>query len=131
MSRIDWRSKLGWTNEQLEELRFVGYAYIRQGKYDIALPLFEALCVLDPESAYDAQTLGAIYLQIGNPNKALIYFDRALKLEADHAPTLINLAKTFFMLGRKQEGLKLANILKNEPNLQIANAARALILAYS
>lgn len=131
MSKIDWRSKLGWNDEQLEELRFVGYAYIRQGKYDIALPLFEALCVLDPESAYDAQTLGAIYLQIGNPNKALAYFDRALKLEADHAPTLINLAKAFFMLGRKQEGLKLANILKNEPNPQIANAARALILAYS
>lgn len=131
MSKINWLSKLGWNEEQLEELRFVGFAYIRQGKYDISLPIFEALCVLDPESAYDAQTLGALYLQVGNPNKALKCFDKALKLEADHGPTLINLAKTFFMLGRKQEGLKLANILKNEPNPQIANSAKALLLAYS
>jgi len=130
MGRINWRESLGWDEEQIEELRFMGYAYIRQGKYDIALPFFEALNVLDPESAYDSQTLGAIYLQIGQPNKALACFDKALKLEADHAPTLLNLAKAFFMLGKRQEGLKLASILKDEPNASIANAAKALLLAY-
>lgn len=131
MSDIDWLKSLGWNEEQIDDLRYVGYAYIRQGKYDIAIPIFEALCVLDKESAYDAQTLGALHLQLGNPNKALKYFDRALKLEADHAPTLLNLTKTFFMLGKKQEGLKLANILQNEKNPQIANVAKALILAYT
>lgn len=131
MGRINWKDSLGWTDEQLEDLRYVAFAYIRQGKYDIALPIFEALCVIDPENAYDSQTLGALYLQLGHPNKALKSFDRALKLDADHTPTLLNLAKTFFMLGRKQEGLKLANILKNEPNPAIANAAKALLLAYS
>lgn len=130
MGQINWLESLKWTDEQLEDLRVVGYAYIRQGKYDIALPLFEALCVLDSESAYDAQTLGALYMQLGNPSKALKCFDKALKLNADHTPTLLNLAKTFFMLGRKQEGLRLANILKNEQNSIIANTARALILAY-
>ncbi|MBA3956938.1 MAG: tetratricopeptide repeat protein [Parachlamydiaceae bacterium] len=131
MGRINWREALKWDDEQLEDLRVVGFAYIRQGKYDIALPIFEALCVLDTESAYDAQTLGALYMQTGNPNKALKCFDKALKLDADHTPTLLNLAKTFFMLGRKHEGLKLANILKEEPNQQISNTAKALILAYS
>lgn len=131
MSKINWRESLGWSEEILEEMRSTGYAYIRQGKYDIALPFFEALCVLDPESVYDAQTLGAIYLQLNNPAKALKCFDRALKIEADHAPTLLNLTKALFMLGKKEEGLKLANILKNEPDLAIANMAKALILAYS
>jgi tetratricopeptide (TPR) repeat protein len=131
LSRIDWLKTLGWTEDQLEDLRYVGFAYIRQGKYEIAVPIFEALCVLDKENAYDAQTLGALHLQLGNPNKALKYFDRALKIDADHAPTLLNLTKTFFMLGKKQEGLKLANILQNEPNPFIANTAKALILAYS
>ena len=46
-------------------------------------------------------------------------------------PTLINLTKAFLMLGRKDEALKLANILKNEKNSVIANIAKALILAYS
>jgi tetratricopeptide (TPR) repeat protein len=131
MARINWLETMRWNDDQLEELRFLGYAYLRQGKYDIAISFFEALCVLEPDSAYDAQTLGALYLQMGNPAKALKYFDRALKLDADHSPTLLNLAKALFMLGKKEEGLKLANVLKEELNPSIANYAKALILAYS
>lgn len=131
MSKIDWLKKLGWTKENLDDLRNGGYAYIRQGKYDIALPFFEALVVLDPESAYDAQTLGAIYLQLNNPVKALKCFDKALKIDADHAPTLLNVAKALFMLGKKEEGLKLARILEKESDFVISNTAKALILAYS
>lgn len=131
MSKINWQEVLGWNEEQLEDLRYTGYAYIRQGKYDIALPFFEALVVLDPESAYDAQTLGAIYLEMNQPAKALKFFDKALKLETDHAPTLLNVMKALFMLGKKEEALKLANILKNEPDPSISNMAKALILAYS
>lgn len=112
MGKINWMEQMGWSQDHLEDLRFAGYAYIRQGKYDIALPFFEALSVLDPESAYDVQTLGALYLQLNNPIKALKAFDKALKLDTDHAPTLLNLTKAFFMLGKKEEGLKLANILK-------------------
>lgn len=130
MSKINWLKKLNWNEEQLDDLRVAGYAYIRQGKYEIALPIYEALGVLDPESAYDAQTLGAIYLQMNQPLKALKSFDKALKLEADHAATLLNVTKALFMLGRKEEGLKLAHILKKEKNIQIANTANALIMAY-
>jgi tetratricopeptide (TPR) repeat protein len=131
MAKINWLEVLNWTDEQVEDLRMTGYAYIRQGKYDIALPFFEALNALDPESAYDAQTLGAIYLQSNEPEKALKCFDKALKLEADHAPTLLNLTKALFMLGKKEEGLKLAEILQNEEDPYIANTAKALILAFS
>lgn len=131
MSKKNWIKELGWSEDHLEDLRFAGYAYIRQGKYDIAISFFEALNVLDPESAYDAQTLGALYLQLNNPLKALKYLDKALKLEADHSPTLLNLTKALFMLGKKEEGLKLAKILKKEPDASIANVAKALILAWS
>lgn len=131
MGRIKWLEKLGWTEEHVDDLRNTGFAYIRQGKYDIALPFFEALVVLEPEESYNAQTLGALYLQLNMPKKALKAFDHALKLDADHAPTLLNLTKALFMLGRKDEGLKLANILKNEPDAAISNVAKALILAYS
>lgn len=131
MSRINWQETLKWTEEQLEDLRYTGYAYIRQGKYDIALPFFEALNILDPDSAYDAQTMGAIYLQMNDAQTALKFFDKALKLDADHAPTLLNMCKALFMLGRKDEALKLAQILSNEPSPTIANVAKALILAHS
>lgn len=131
MSKVNWLEVLGWTEEQIEDLRVTGFAYIRQGKYNIAQPFFEALIALDPESAYDAQTLGAIYLQTNQPEKALQCFDKALKLEADHAPTLLNLAKALFMMGKKSEGLKLAEILQNEKEPYIANTAKALLLAFS
>lgn len=130
MGRIKWLESLGWTEDHLEDLRFAGYAYIRQGKYDIALSFFEALNVLAPEDAYDAQTLGAIYLQLNEPGKALKCFDRALKLEGDHGPTLINMTKALFMLNRKEEALKLAALLQNDNNQFISNTAKALLLAY-
>ena len=123
--------KLGWGDEHIEDLRFTGYSYVRQGKYEIALAFFEALAVLDPNNSYDIETLGAIYLQTDQHHKALQCFDRALKLEGvDKAPTLLNLAKTFFAMGKKVEGLKLVQILKNDKNQTIANIAKALIMAY-
>ncbi|MEX1013366.1 MAG: tetratricopeptide repeat protein [Waddliaceae bacterium] len=130
MMRINWKEKLGWGEEHVEDLRLAGYAYIRQGRYDIALTFFEALCVLDPESAYDTQTLGALYVQLSRPKDALKYLDRALKIDGDHAPTLINLSKALLMLGKKQEGLKLARILSKEKDPSVSNIARALMLAY-
>ena len=131
MGKINWLKQLKWTQEHLEDLRYTGFSYIRQGKYDIALPFFEALTILDSENAYDAQTLGAIYLELNDASNALKYFDRALKLEAEHGPTLLNLAKVFFMMGKKEEGLRLANILKEDTNPAVSNIAKALILAYS
>lgn len=131
MGKVDWYNILGWNEENLDDLRNTGYAYIRQGKYDIALSFFEALCVLRQDNAYDAQTLGALYLQMGNAAKALKFLDRALKFDADHGPTLLNLTKALFMLGKTEEGLKLANILKNEADPFISNTAKALLLAYS
>lgn len=131
MGKINWQQKLGWNEENLDDLRNTAFAYIRQGKYDIAEPIFEALVVLNQDNSYDAQTLGALCLQLNNPAKALKYFDKALKIEADHGPTLLNVAKALFMLGKKEEGLRLVEILKNEPDFVISNTAKALILAYS
>jgi len=131
MSRIKWREKLNWTEENLEDLRITGYSYLKQGKYEIALPLFEALSIVDPESAYDIQTLGALYLQIGNPLKAMQCFEKALKLETDHAPTLLNLTKALLMLGKREEALRLARLLTQEPNSKVSNMAKALLLAWN
>ena len=130
MSEINWQQKLGWNEDNLDDLRNTAFAYIRQGKYDIAIPIFEALVVLNQDNAYDSQTLGALYLQLNQPAKALLYFDKALQIEGEHAPTLINVAKALFMIGKKDEGLRLAEILKNEPDFIISNTAKALILAY-
>lgn len=130
MGKINWLEKLKWNEEHIEDLRYTGYSYVRQGKYEIALPFFEALTILDPSNTYDLQMLGAIHLQMNQPNKAMIYFNRALKADSSHPATLLNVAKAFFMVGKKEEGLKIAHILKNNKDKPIANVAKALIMAY-
>lgn len=131
MSRINWLDTLGWSPYHVEELRHAGYSYIREGKYEIALSFFEALVLIDRNSAYDAQTLGALYVQLGVPEKAIKYLDRALQLEADHSPTLLNLSKAFFMSGKQEEGRRLAKVLQADSNPFISGTASALLLAYA
>lgn len=131
MSQIDWLSILGWNKDELEDLRFVGYSYIKQGKYDIATTFFEALVILAPESVYDLQTLGALYLQRGNNLMALNYIEKAIKMDPTHLPTLLNRTKALFALGYKKQALSQARALENCSQEQIAGQAQALILAHS
>lgn len=130
MEKVNWMQKMGWTEDHLEEIRTVGYSYLRQGKYDIALPFFEALVALDRDSVYDLQTLGALYIQVNQPQKAMRYLNKALLHNEEHGPTLLNLMKAHFMMNRIEEGLRLAELLKNDENPIIAGVAEAFILSY-
>lgn len=131
MEKVNWMQKLGWTDDHLEEIRTVGYSYLRQGKYDIALPFFEALVALDRDNVYDLQTLGALYVQINQPQKAIRYLNKALLHNEDHGATLLNLMKAYFMMKKTDDGLRLAEVLKNDDNPVIAGVAEAFILSYS
>lgn len=128
---INWTDLLGWGDEEINDLRFVGYSYIKEGHYPIAKKFFEALVVLCPDSEYDLQTLGAIYLETGDNLQALNYFDRALKINSEHAPTLLNRAKALLLLGYRRQGLAQAASLKANLNTRVASQAQALLLSYS
>lgn len=130
MAIVNWRAILGWSDEQLEELRFSGFSFLREGHYKKALLFFEALVVLDPTSIYDTQTLGALYLQIGEGKKALTTLERALSLDPLHEPTQINRVKALLMVGRKQEAVELVRTLEKSEDPAIANDAAALLIAY-
>jgi tetratricopeptide (TPR) repeat protein len=130
MSQMNWVEVLGWGNEEIEDLRYVAYSYIKEGIYDVALTVFEALSVLTTPTAYDLQTIGALHLQIGDGLKALDFLDRSLKLEPEHFPTLLNRAKALFMLGYKKQGLTQAIDLQKCGHLDISKQASALVLSY-
>ncbi|MDX8430294.1 MAG: tetratricopeptide repeat protein [Candidatus Algichlamydia australiensis] len=122
---------LGWNEENLEDIRYVGYSYIKEGQYKIALTFFEALIVLHPDSAYDHQTLGALYLQMGDNMAALKTLERALELDPNHVPTQLNRVKTLFSLGYRDQALQAASALSQNEDTSVANQASALIEAYS
>ena len=121
---------LGWGIEELDDLRMVSYSYIKQGIYDVALTLFDAIGVLTPYSLYDLQTLGALHLQLGNGLKSLDFLDRALKMEPKHPFTQLNRAKALLMLGYKRQGLLQAKELEQSLSPEIAAQASALILSH-
>lgn len=131
MSDVNWIEVLDWGSEELEDLRFVGYSYLKQGKYDTALTFFEALVVLDPSNVYDLQTLGGLYLQQSNNLMALNYIERALKLDPNHLPTKLNRAKALFGLGYKRQAMKQAEELSGAESQEIADQASALVMAYA
>lgn len=130
MTNEEWLQVLGWGKEELDDLRFVGYSYIKQGHYDTAISFFEALVILAPESAYDLQTLGALYLQKGNNLAALNFIEKSLKVDPHHVPTLLNRTKALFSLGYKRQALMQAQELIKHADTRVASQASALILAY-
>ena len=130
MSDVNWLEVLDWSGEELEDLRFVGYSYLKQGKYEIALTFFEALAVLNPGNAYDLQTLGALHLQQDNNLMALNYIERSLKFAPDHLPTKLNRAKALYALGYKRQAQTAAEELSKAEDPAIADQASALLLAY-
>ena len=131
MSSVEWSDILGWDNEALEDLRSLGYAYLKQGKYEIARSVFEVLMTLNHKSAYDLQTLGALYLEMGKNLQALNTIEQALKLEPAHPQTLLNRAKALFALGFRRQGVSQANSLLAHQDRFIADHASALLLAYT
>jgi tetratricopeptide (TPR) repeat protein len=131
MAKVNWREILGWTDDQLEELRFSGFSFLREGHYQKALLFFEALVILDPQSAYDAQTLGGLYLQMGENQKALKALNQALQIEPIHEPTLLNKAKALFAVNQSAEALQLIKKLERSSDPTIANDAAALYIAYT
>ncbi len=131
MANLNWLEILGWNSYQLEELRFAGFSFVRQGKYDKALNYFKSLVILDPKSAYDFQMLGALYLQTNEEAKALPMLNQALELDPTHEPTQLNKVKTLITLGQKSEAFALAAALEKSKNRVIADDATAVIMAHS
>jgi len=131
MSYINWLEVLGWKLEELEDIRFVGYSYLKQGHYELATSFFEALVILSENTTYDLQTLGALYLEQGKLSEALNYLEKAVKADPSHSPTLLNRTKALFALGYKKQGLKQAKALETDPDKSVASQASALLLAYS
>lgn len=127
----EWKAILGWDDNHLDELRISGYSFLRQGHYQKAILFFEALVILDPCSAYDFQTLGGLYLQIGENEKALSTLDHALRLQGDHLPSLLNKTKALFCLEKFDEAFAIATYLTTCSDSTIANDAEALLMSYS
>jgi len=130
MEKLDWLNILGWNETQMQDIRTMGYLYLQQGKYDIALQFFEALGALNKNVPFDLQTLGALYLQMGDNLSALNYLEQALTLDPACPITKLNKAKALFLLGYSRQAVMQAQDLTKHQKQAVANQAKALLLAY-
>jgi len=117
---------LNWSEENIEDLRYVAYTYIKAGKYDFATLFFEALLLLSNENSYDLKTLGALYLQQGDNFRALELLDKALKKEKDYT-IMLNRAKALLGLGYKKQAAMQAQAVVGCEEEKLSDQAAAFL----
>lgn len=122
---------LGWKLDDLDNLRFIGFSYIKQGKYEIAKVLFEALEVLEPENPYNLHTLGGIYIETNEPYKALNALEKALTLDPNHEISQFNKIQALLSLGFKKQALETCDLLIRGKDPLLKSKAEAMLLAES
>ncbi len=125
----NWCDVLGFQETHLDEIRYIAWTYLKEGKLEEAKRFFEGLIVLEPSNGYNWRTLGAIFLLQGDYNKAIEHCKKSLELEPNEESVQLNLAKAMLYLGQRDAGLDIAKKLSQGTN-RIADDAGALVLAY-
>jgi Tfp pilus assembly protein PilF len=125
-----WHEILGWKAEQIAEVRQLAYSYARQGVYEVCRDLLHMVQVLAPDEPYEAQLLGAVYLEEGDLKQATHWLQEALRLDPSHLPTRLNWCKVQLQTGALVDGLLAAERLRRESDPVIAADAEALMMAY-
>ncbi len=77
--------EMGWTQDEIYLLADRGYGFYRQGRYQEAAVIFEALTSLDPLNAYCRTALAAVCMLLGDAERAVRELSFLLDLNpADH-----------------------------------------------
>lgn len=127
---IDWQEVLGWGPDQINDMKFFAFSYLKQGKYDIALKIFLGIKVLAPNDNYVIKTLGSLYLVLNQAETALTYLEKAFKEEPKNSKIHLNIVQAMLDLGRNKEALEEAKKLSSTKDKAIAGKAKALIMAW-
>ena len=80
---------------QAEAIRSLGEAYLRQGKYRLALKQLKKAEELYPADHLLQDDLGLAYLYLKEPDQAIFHFKKALAIKDDYAPARNNLGNAY------------------------------------
>lgn len=131
MNEYDWKEILDWDLGQIQDLRSTAFFYIREGHYKLAQTFCEGLVALEPNNSYDLHTLGALYLELNRPQKALHYLNKAYLQEPLNNLLQINRIKAFLSLDKKAEAqVLMQSFLHACKDKRLLNDVEALQMAY-
>lgn len=125
-----WSKRLGLNEDAVEDLRLLAFTYIKQGHYKTALTLYKGIVILSQYRTEDLQTLGALYLQADEYEKALETLEKALAKDPRHLKSQLNHAKALLLVGKLDRAFLELHRLKEVNDPDIVSDAEALLLAY-
>jgi tetratricopeptide (TPR) repeat protein len=88
----------GWKAEEMRVVADLGYALAEQGRNEEAAVIFEGLATLTPATAYFRAALGALWLRMDEPRRAIRHLDVALRADPRDALSLLNRGEAYLRL---------------------------------
>lgn len=85
-----------------------GAELIAEGELEEARRVLEALVQTEPENEYAWFFLGSAHYELGNHDKALAAYVKALALAPEYVGAMINAGHTLRMLGRYEQAIRMA-----------------------
>jgi type IV pilus assembly protein PilF len=80
---------------QAEAIRNLGEAYLRQGKYRVALKQLKKAEEMYPSDHILQDDLGLAYLYLKDRDQAILHFKKALEIKNDYTPARNNLGNAY------------------------------------
>ena len=111
----------GWTEEDVFVVAERAHSLYLQGCYREAAAIFEGLIVVDPENRYCRTALAALYLALGEQQKALDQADQALALDDGDVEARARCAEARLALGRLDEAAADVRVLRSRQARQHAS----------
>ena len=119
------KSYLEESPDDINVLGLLGVVLLRIGKITDAKPILEKTIRLEPNFAKPHEDLGTLCLYEGNPERAVQYFEEAIRLDGSEAGAYAGLAKALARLGDN----KAANEAEKR-HLELSPIAQALAKAH-
>jgi tetratricopeptide (TPR) repeat protein len=88
----------GWTAEEMSLMAGLGFALAEQGRTKEALRIFEGLAALDPHASYFQSALGALWLRMNRPERAVAHLNAALESDPRDFLALLNRGEAWMLL---------------------------------
>jgi tetratricopeptide (TPR) repeat protein len=99
----------------------LGVACVERERYQEALEAFLVAHSLGPDYAPTLHNVGYTYLQLGQPEQALVWLERAVRQDPEHLPALHQMGVACERLGRREEAVTWwQRVLCADPNHYLA-----------
>ncbi len=93
--------------DNADALNYIGYTYAEQGiNLDLALELLKKAVKIKPNSGYIIDSLGWVYFQKGEYEKAIYYLEKAVRLTPDDPVITEHLGDAYMKKGLYEKALK-------------------------